>query len=56
MGKNYSGWDVPDDPRRVGDEDYEPYSIRECDPDAEYDKWVDAEIRREQETNKRGRG
>lgn len=56
MGRVYSGniWDTPDDPKRVGDEDYQPsYSIHERDPDADYDQWVYEEMLREQKDNSR---
>ena len=54
MGRVYTDWStVPDDPMRVGDEDYEPYNsfVRERDPDAEYDRFVYEEMMREQKDN-----
>ena len=46
MGRVYTDWrTLPDDPNRVGDEDYgkKPEPRYEIDPDEEYEKWRESE-------------
>jgi len=39
MNRKYDWWDLPDDPNRVGDEDYRPTSHRrELNEDEEYER------------------
>jgi len=59
MSRRYSLYDIdlPDNPMRVGDEDYEPVSYRyERDEDAEHERWVDEKIAHEQKDNNRTNG
>ena len=46
MNRSYEWWNIPDDPNRVGDEDYDPMPRRykhERDEDVEYERWRDSD-------------